>query len=467
MEKSKIIATLGPSSNSASIIEKMALSGVDGFRINMSHSTHEANQLLIDEFKKARKNLSKPLSLIIDTKGPEIRVGNFENGKVVLVENQTFTFTKDNILGNNERVSVSYKKLIDKINVGDSIFANNGMLSLKVKSKNSTEAVCKVIYGGKLTNHKGLNVPSIKIDSPFLSDRDKDDLLFAIKNDADYIAASFVSSKDDVKKMREFLDENGGNEISIISKIENGEAINNINDIIDISDGIMFARGDLGVEIPLYKLPPLQKKIVKLCNAKAKICLIATEMLESMTTNLRPTRAEVSDVANAVYDYASATMLSGETAVGKNPVLTVKTMTKIIKESEKNINYKRNFLTHLSFNNNVVKSLSTASLLSASGINAKLIAVYTTSGTTAKNVASERTGIPLICLTPNEKQKNKLSLVWSAQSFVCPKFNTKDTMKEYLLNFIKENKLAKSGDYIVATYGENFKETNMFEIIKL
>lgn len=435
MEKSKIVATLGPSCNKSNIIEKMALAGVDVFRINMSHSNHFLNQILIDEFNAVRKKLDSPLSLMIDTKGPEIRLGKFKNGGTFLNKNSLFTITKKDIIGDETISSVTYKPLIDKIKINQKIFANNGMLVLKVISKTQDDLVCKVIYGGPLTDNKGLNVPTLQIDSNFISEADKLDIKFAIKNKADYIAASFVSSKEDIFEMRQFLDENGGKNISIISKIENQNAIKNIDEIIENSDGIMFARGDLGVEIPLYKLPPLQKKIIKLCNKKAKISIVATEMLESMTTSLRPTRAEVSDVANAVYDLTSATMLSGETAIGKNPILTCKTMAKVIKEAENNIDYKKEFLStkcSTTFKNAIKEKVK---FIVCNNLNLDKI----------KSISSLRCGLPILCMCKDEKQKNKLSLIWSVRSFVVNKNSSLNEIKDFILS----NNLAHKNNKIL------------------
>ena len=332
----KIIASIGPASENLETLEKLFLNGASIFRINMSHGTKASHQKIIDNINILRKR-GYPIEIMLDTKGPEIRVGTFEKGEIFLSDKQNFTLTTRNILGNQNVVSLVYKKLIDVINVGDKIFANNGMVVLKVKELTSTDIICKVLYGGKLTNNKGLNIPRVVPEGEYLSETDKNDILFAIKNKANYLASSFVSNKQNIAELRAFLEKNNAKNVKIISKIENSSGIKNLSDIVSISEGVIVARGDLGVEIPFEKVPHIQKKIIAECLKQNKMSIVATEMLESMTHSIRPTRAEVSDVANAVYERVSATMLSGETAVGKHPELVVKTMAKIIKESEKHI----------------------------------------------------------------------------------------------------------------------------------
>ena len=328
----KIVCTLGPACNTEKTLTEMFEAGMDIARLNMGHGTHATHKAILDELKNLRK---KGLQVLVDTKGPEMRIGTFKNGQVILVPEQKFTFTTNDIVGDATKVSLKYKQLVKEVKPKDRIFANNGMLVLEVKKVTKTDVECVVLFGGKLSNNKGLNVPNLVPSSPFLSDADKLDLLFAIQNKADWVALSFVSNEQDVKDARAFLNENGGENIKIISKIENASGVLNASKILDESDGLMVARGDLGVEIPLEKLPPIQKKLISLCNVKRKECIVATEMLESMTNSTRPTRAEVNDVANAIYEEATATMLSGETSVGINPVLVVQTMSKIINEIEK------------------------------------------------------------------------------------------------------------------------------------
>ena len=329
----KIICTIGPACATESILKEMNKEGMDIARLNMSHGNHESHQKLIDEMVNLR-NKNK-IKLMIDTKGPEIRIGYFENGAVNLEAGQQFVFTTRDIIGNEKQVGLRYKALPNEVKKGTKIFANNGLLVFEVIKVTKTDITTKVLFGGKLSNNKGLNVPKLVPSTPYLSDIDKQDILFAIKNKADYLAISFVSNKQNVLDIRNFLKENGGENIKIISKIENASGVKNAQSILSVSDGLMVARGDLGVEIPLEKIPPIQKRLISLCNVEQKMCVVATEMLESMTNSTRPTRAEVNDVAEAIYEEATATMLSGETASGINPVLVVKTMANIIKETEK------------------------------------------------------------------------------------------------------------------------------------
>lgn len=331
----KIVCTIGPASSDLKTMTAMFNSGMTVARLNMSHGTHESHQKLIDTMAPLRK---KGLKLMIDTKGPEIRIGTFEQGSIILTEGQKFTFTTKDIIGNNEIVSLKYKDLINDVKVGDKVFANNGLLVLRITKITKTDIICEVEFGGKLSNNKSLNVPGVVPSTPYISPPDEADILFALKNNADYLALSFVSNAKNVADVRKLIAQNGGNDsIQLISKIENAHGVNNAAEILDISDGLMVARGDLGVEIPLYKIPPIQKKLISLCNVKKKICIVATEMLESMTNSTRPTRAEVNDVASAIYEEATATMLSGETAAGINPVLVVQTMGQIIDEVEKHM----------------------------------------------------------------------------------------------------------------------------------
>ena len=329
----KIVCTLGPACNDTNTLNEMFESGMNIARLNMSHGTHQTHQELIDKLVSLRRD--KGLKILIDTKGPEIRIGTFENDYIMLEDNDEFTLTTLDILGDNTRVSLKYKELINDVKVGDKIYANNGMIVLQVKDITQTDIICNVLFGGKLSNNKSLNVPGVVPSTPYLSQADKIDLLFAIQNKADYIALSFVSNKHNIVDVKEFLKENGGENIQLIAKIENASGVENAEEILNECDGLMVARGDLGVEIPLEKIPPIQKRLISLCNVKRKFCIVATEMLESMTNSTRPTRAEVSDVATAIYEETNATMLSGETASGINPVLVVQTMAKIIDEIEK------------------------------------------------------------------------------------------------------------------------------------
>ena len=333
MRITQIVCTLGPACDNKSILKKMCDAGMNIARLNMSHGTHQTHQALIDKLPTLRAK--RNLKLMVDTKGPEIRISTFLEGSVMLETGQQFVLTTKEVDGNKDVVSLQYKQLVRQVKVGDKIYANNGMIVLCVVKTTKTDIITKVEFGGKLSNRKSLNIPNVIPQGAYLSEADKSDLLFAIKNNADYVALSFVSNQQNVKDVRKFLNDNGGQNIKLISKIENYQGVLNAESILDVSDGLMVARGDLGVEIPLEKIPPVQKRLISLCNAKRKFVIVATEMLESMTNSTRPTRAEVNDVANAIYEEANATMLSGETASGINPVLVVQTMAKIIDEIEK------------------------------------------------------------------------------------------------------------------------------------
>ena len=329
----KIICTLGPACDDIEILNKMYESGMNIARLNMSHGTIQSHQQMANKLQTLREQQS--LQLLVDTKGPEMRISTFENGFIELHEGDTFVLTINDIVGNQKKVGLKYKALINEVKVGDKIYANNGMIVLQVVDLTDVDIICKVIFGGKLSNNKSINVPNLVPNIPYLSEIDKLDIQFAIQNKADYLALSFVSDKQNVLDVKEFLKSNGADNIKIIAKIENAKGVKNAEEILDVCDGLMVARGDLGVEIPLEKIPPIQKRLISLCNVKRKFCIVATEMLESMTNSTRPTRAEVSDVATAIYEETNATMLSGETASGINPVLVVQTMAKIIDEIEK------------------------------------------------------------------------------------------------------------------------------------
>ena len=320
MRKTKIICTIGPASENEKTLTEMCKAGMNVARLNFSHGTYEQHKAKIELIKKVREKLEMPIPIMLDTKGPEYRIGTFEGGKITLADGDKFTFTTEDIVGNGERVSVSYKRLTEELVPGDTILLNNGLVIFKVDEIAGTEIKCTVVTGGDLSDKKSMNFPDKHLHQDFLSEQDKADLLFGIENEVDFVAASFVSCEADIRAMRDFLDANGGKDIDIIAKIENRAGVNNIDEICNVADGIMVARGDLGVEIPFIEVPTVQKHLIKKCRLLGKRVITATEMLESMIHNPRPTRAEISDVANAVYDGSSAVMLSGETAAGKYPV---------------------------------------------------------------------------------------------------------------------------------------------------
>lgn len=469
MKKTKIICTIGPACDDKDSLISLMKAGMNVARINMSHGTHESHQKTIDNIKAARSELGTPLALMLDTKGPEIRLGEFPKRGIELAAGDIFTLTKKQIMGTKKIASVSYQQLIDDVCVGDKIYANNGMLVLKVVAKKNDSIDTKVLFGGKLTTHKGINVPGVKIHSKFLSEADKSDLLFAIKNDADYIAASFVSNKEDLFEMKDFLKNNGAKDIKIIAKIENGEGVKKIDEIIENSDGIMVARGDLGVEIPLEKIPHIQKKIIKACNNEGKISIVATEMLESMTNSLRPTRAEVSDVANAIYERATATMLSGETAVGINPLRVVKTMAKIISETEKNISYNNKFLRSEYKTLSISDSVASSTCKNLVSLGSPACCVYTETGSTAELISRYRIKNRIIALTSNQKTFNQLALCWNTTAILTKMLENEYEMIENAKYICKTLHLGKTNDIIVMVVGapKQTGKTNTIKILNL
>lgn len=465
MKKTKIICTIGPACDTKEDIEKLVNAGMNVARINLSHGNQQSHQKTINNLKAVQKTTKNAFAIMLDTKGPEIRIKNFKNGFASLESNKTFTLTTNEVKGTNTIVSLAYKNLINDIKIGNLIYANNGNIVLKVKDITKTDIICKIIYGGILTNGKGLNIPNIPIRETYLSEKDKQDLLFAIKNNVEFIAASFVSKKEDVLSLKKFLKENGGETIKIIAKIENASGVANFEQIVEICDGLMIARGDLGVEIPLEKIPPFQKRAIEHCNNVGKISIVATEMLESMTSNFRPTRAEVSDVANAIYEKTTATMLSGETAVGKNPERVVKTMNKIIVEAEKNIEYNKDFSNKKTKPLSMVDSVSQSTCLNAVNTKAKAIFVFTNSGQTACFISRHKTSVPIIALTRNEKIQKQLSLCWNTVCVLQKKALSQKQMIEFSIDYALKNKLAKKGQHIIVQTGNYSGPSNTSQVI--
>ena len=419
MRKTKIICTIGPASENEEILTRMCRSGMNVARLNFSHGTHEEHQKKFDLVKAVREKLELPIAIMLDTKGPEYRIGTFENKKIFLNEGDEFIFTTDDVVGNESRVSVSYKRLIEDLNVGDRILLNNGLVIFEVTRIEGTNAVCRVIVGGELSDRKSMNFPNKTMTQEYLSEADKADILFGIQNDIDFVAASFISCEADIRAVRDFLDENGGRNIDIIAKIENRAGVDNIDEICKVADGIMVARGDLGVEIPFVEVPAIQKLLIKKCRLLGKRVITATEMLESMIHNPRPTRAEISDVANAVYDGSSAVMLSGETAVGEHPAEAVRYMAEIAEFTESGINYTDRF--HSS--NFTIKSnadaVSHATCAMAIDVKAKCIVVNSVSGLTARMVSRFRCPVDIIGLTTSEKVWRKLNTPRSQHLVSC------------------------------------------------
>lgn len=453
MRKTKVICTIGPASDNETVLRKLVEEGMAVARMNFSHGSHEEHKKKFDLVKKVRADLRQPIAIMLDTKGPEYRIGTFENKSITLNDGDTFTFTTDDIVGNQEKVSVSYKNLMENLEIGDRILVNNGLVIFEVKELKGNDAICECIAGGVLSDKKSMNFPNKVLDQPFLSEQDKKDLLFGIQNGADYVAASFVSSKKDVQEMRAFLDENGGKDVEIIAKIENRSGVENVEEICQVSDGIMIARGDLGVEIPGMEVPSVQKYLISKCRMLGARVITATEMLESMINNPRPTRAEISDVANAVYDGTSAVMLSGETASGKYPVEALRTMVQTVEFTETKINYKKRFRNADFEVRSTLDAVSHTVCTMAIDVDAKCIIVNSLSGRTARMVSRFRCPVDIIGMTTSAKVWRKLNLSWGITPVMCGMF---DSMEEMFRNSVQEATAAlglEKGDNVVITGG--------------
>lgn len=414
MRKTKIVCTLGPSSSDETTLKKMLLAGMNVARLNFSHGTHEGHRQTIQRFRKVREELGIPAAVLLDTKGPEIRTGNFANGEEILKEGQEFILTTLPVSGTSQRVSVTYKDLPKEVKPGNLVLINDGKIVIKVEKTDDTEVRGTVIHGGKISNHKGINLPNVRLNMQYMSPQDREDILFGIQNDVDYIAASFVRSAGDVEVIRKLLEDNGGSEIKIIAKIESTQGIENFEEILEAADGIMVARGDMGVEVAYEKLPGIQKKFIRRCVQSGKIVITATQMLESMTTSPIPTRAEITDVANAVFDGTTAVMLSGETAAGKYPVEAVATMAKIAMQAETDQPKvpSRNMIWHEMDAMDVTNAVGHAACTLAKDINAAAIMAITKTGYTARRMSKFRPDIMIIGATPYEKTYHQLSLIW-------------------------------------------------------
>ena len=453
MRKTKIICTIGPASDKKEVLIDMCKAGMNVARLNFSHGVHSEHQEKIDLIKEVREELNLPIAIMLDTKGPEYRIGTFENGKIEVEKDAIFTFTADDIVGNKERVSVSYKDMAKCLEVGDKVLVNNGLVIFEVTEIKDRDVVCKTIVGGTLSNRKSMCFPNKVMSGPYLSEQDKQDILFGIKNGVDFIAASFVSSGSDLIELHQFLHENCGDNIDIIAKIENRAGIDNIDDICQYCDGIMVARGDLGVEIPFVEVPSVQKMLISKCRMLGKRVITATEMLESMINNPRPTRAEISDVANAVYDGSSAIMLSGESAAGKYPVEAVKNMAEIAEFTENHIQYKDKFWDSDFKIRNNLDAISHATCAMAIDVNAKAIVVCSVSGITARMVSRFRCPVDIIGMTTDEKIWRRLSLSWGVTSVLAEKVESMDVMFYHAVLNAKNVLNLKKGDNIVLTGG--------------
>ena len=458
LRRTNIVGTIGPASESEEMLTKLISTGLNVTRINFSHGGYEENAVKIDTIKKVRKDLNKPIGLMLDTKGPEIRTGKLESGdeKVVIEEGQTFTFLYDDVIGNNTKTSIGYKNLYQDVMPGAQILVDDGAIEFEVVEIKDKDIICKAINTGRLGSRKTVNVPGLKLNLPALSQKDIDDITKGVKAGFDFIAASFVRRASDVQEIRKLLDDNGGKDVQIISKIESQEGIDNFEEIFELSDGIMVARGDMGVEIPMEQVPVVQKHFIKRCNAVGKPVITATQMLESMTSNPRPTRAEVSDVANAVYDRTSCIMLSGECAMGKYPVECVDTMVKISKTIENSVNYWKRFITKGSYaekSDNMEKSIAYATCAMAEHIDADAIATYTHTGNSVRKLSGMGAGCPIIAVTDNEKTFHQLSVAWNVMPILVEGEATPEDTLLQGIAVLKSNGTLDEGDVVVLSGG--------------
>ncbi len=453
MRKTKIICTIGPASSNEATLTAMCKAGMDVARLNFSHGDHQEQKNKIDLIKAVRQRLNLPIAIMLDTKGPEYRIKTFENHSITLEEGDKFTFTTEDVEGDQTRVSVTYKALAQEMHPGDVIMVANGLIQFVVDQVIGNDVCCTVTAGGVVSDRKSMNFPNKVLDHDYLSDSDRQDLLFGIENDVDFVAASFVSTKGDVEALRSFLDNNGGQEIGIIAKIENRSGVENIDEICQVADGIMVARGDLGVEIPFIEVPSVQKYLIQKCRLLGKRVITATEMMESMIYNPRPTRAEISDVANAVYDGSSAIMLSGETAAGKHPVEAVKNMAEIAEYTEEHIDYKGWFAKTDYKIKNTLDAISHSVCSMSIDVNAKCIVVNSISGRTARMVSRFRSPVDIIGLTTNLKAWRQLNMSWGVIPVLAEEYSSLEIVFYEAMAHAKQVLNLAPGDLVVMTGG--------------
>ncbi len=453
MRKTKIVATLGPASNTQEKIMQLIQAGMDVARMNFSHGTHEEQLAKFQALKKARETLGRHVSILLDTKGPEIRLGMFEGGKAILEKDSIFVLTPQDLLGNEKRVKVSYPYLYRDLKPGNVVLLDDGNIELKVEKIRGEDIYTRVINGGVISDRKGVNTPGVHLGLQYLSKADQEDILFGLEHGIDMIAASFTESAENVREMRDFLRKSGAEDIYIIAKIESERGLANAEEIIEESDGVMVARGDMGVEIPLCEVPIMQKRLIAMANKAGKIVITATQMLESMVNNPRPTRAESTDVANAIYDGTSAVMLSGETASGKYPVEAVKTMAKIAARAEMDIDYKKRFFETAKQTHSVTDAITHAACTIAYDLHAAAILTMTKSGKTAELTSKFRPEVPIIGCATDGTVLRKLNLCWGVEPMGLPECDTADEMFDMAIDQAKKKGLVRKGDQIVITAG--------------
>ena len=468
MRKTKIICTLGPASESEEVIRELMLAGMNVARLNFSHGTHEEQRGKLERVKKVREELGLPVALLLDTKGPEIRTGEFEKGKVELKKGQTFVLTTEDVMGNEGKVSITYKNLVKDVQPGDSILIDDGLIGLKVVKVTEKEIICSVENGGIISNKKGINVPGVELKMPFISKKDKDDIEFAVQEGFDYIAASFTRTADDILEIRRILEENHCDYIKIIAKVENDQGIKNVDEILRVADGVMIARGDMGVEIPLEEVPSIQKKLIRKAFETGKPIITATQMLDSMMKNPRPTRAETSDVANAIYQGTSAIMLSGETASGQYPVEALKTMVKIALRTEADIDYDERFKRRsIEDRTDITNAVSHATCTTAVDLHAAAIITVTKSGRTVGMIAKHHPGCMIIGCCMDDYVCRQLNLYWGVQPLLLPKEENADALFNSAVTAAEDAGLVFRGDLTVLTAGVPLGVTGTTNLIKV
>lgn len=468
MRKTKIVCTIGPVSENEEKLKELMLAGMNVARFNFSHGDYEEHRAKFEKTVKVAKELGLPVATMMDTKGPEIRLRDFEGNKVYLEAGQTFTLTTDDVMGSSKRAAITYKNLKNDVSVGNTILIDDGLIALKIKEITDTDIVCEVINGGYVSNHKGINAPGAVLSMPYISAVDREDILFGIKMGYDYIAASFVRCKEDVEEVRKLIQENGG-KMKIISKIENTQGIENLEEILEASDGIMVARGDMGVEVAMEEVPILQKRMIKKALKQGKLVITATQMLDSMIKNPRPTRAEVTDVANAIYDGTSAIMLSGESAAGAYPVEAVETMARIAERAEMDIDYASRFHKRCEEQKeDVTAAISHACCSTAIDLEASAIITVTMSGFTTRMVARYQPSCPIIGCAVDEKVYHQLGLMWGVQPLLIQKEDSAERLFEAAVEASKKAGIVKSGDRVVLTAGVPLGiagKTNMLRVV--
>ena len=454
MKKTKIVCTIGPSSDSYEVLKALVNEGMNVTRLNFSHGTHPEHKKRIDTIKKLRDDLDEPIAIMLDTKGPEIRIKTFKDGMIRIEQGQDFTLTSEDVEGDETKVSVTYKDIAKDLKADDRVLIDDGLVEFTVISVDEKNVYMKAVNSGELSDRKGVNLPSVKVNLPTLTEKDIEDLIFGIENDVDFIAASFIRSAKDVLEIRKILESNGGDDIKIISKIENLEGVQNIDEIIDVSDGIMVARGDMGVELDEEDIPLVQKDIIRKCNLKGKFVITATQMLDSMIRNPRPTRAEVTDVANAILDGSSAIMLSGETAAGNYPVKSCEMMRKIALKIEDSLDYKILVdSTNDEHEINITNSIAKATREAALDLDAKVIIAATTSGLTARNISKFKPKSPIIAATTNEKVRRQLAIEWGVYPIRATLASSIDDLFYESINILKNIKFVKEGELVILTAG--------------